>query len=184
MLYSAIYFHILIHLHSVTKPATADFVLILAVFIAELTCRAWLIAESNKRRTLQKSDVAAAIGLSDMFDFLIDILPRDDEEGDGGGGGEEQDGQDGQDGQEGQEGQEGYDGVEGQEEYEGVQGQEQYAQGMEGNGVGNGDQRIHGRTEQQRQHQQQQAGQGQGQSQNGSQAHTGPGQLGMYSGMY
>ena len=148
----------------------AESVLTTAVFIAELTCRAWLIAESNKRRTLQKSDVAAAIGLSDMFDFLIDILPRDDEEGDGGGGGEEQDGQDG------------YDGVEGQEEYEGVQGQEQYAQGVEGNGVGNGDQRIHGRTDQHRQHQQQQAGQGQGQ--NGSQAHTGPGQLGMYSGMY
>ncbi|RXK35821.1 hypothetical protein M231_06915 [Tremella mesenterica] len=40
--------------------------------------RAWLIAESNKRRTLQKSDVAAAIAHSDMFDFLIDIVPRDD----------------------------------------------------------------------------------------------------------
>ncbi|KAI9636926.1 histone-fold-containing protein, partial [Dioszegia hungarica] len=49
------------------------------LFISELTCRAWLIAESNKRRTLQKSDVAAAIALSDMFDFLIDILPRDDD---------------------------------------------------------------------------------------------------------
>ncbi|EIW67045.1 hypothetical protein TREMEDRAFT_45482 [Tremella mesenterica DSM 1558] len=48
------------------------------VFISELTGRAWLIAESNKRRTLQKSDVAAAIAHSDMFDFLIDIVPRDD----------------------------------------------------------------------------------------------------------
>lgn len=54
---------------------TAD----IPVFISELTCRAWLIAESKKRRTLQKSDVAAAIALSDMFDFLIDILPRDDD---------------------------------------------------------------------------------------------------------
>ena len=59
------------------------------VFIAELTCRAWLIAEANKRRTLQKSDVAAAIALSDMFDFLIDILPRDDDDA-GADGGEEQ----------------------------------------------------------------------------------------------
>ena len=48
------------------------------VFISELTCRAWLVAESHKRRTLQKSDVASAIGNSDMFDFLIDIVPRDD----------------------------------------------------------------------------------------------------------
>lgn len=49
-----------------------------SVFIAELTCRAWLVAESHKRRTLQKSDVASAIGFSDMFDFLIDIVPREE----------------------------------------------------------------------------------------------------------
>lgn len=36
------------------------------------------MAESHKRRTLQKSDVAAAIGFSDMFDFLIDIVPREE----------------------------------------------------------------------------------------------------------
>ncbi|WVQ81364.1 hypothetical protein IAT38_003487 [Cryptococcus sp. DSM 104549] len=53
------------------------------IFISELTCRAWLVAESHKRRTLQKSDVAAAIAFSDMFDFLIDIVPRDE----GGAGG-------------------------------------------------------------------------------------------------
>ena len=58
------------------------------VFISELTCRAWLIAESHKRRTLQKSDVAAAIAHSDMFDFLIDIVPRDGENGDSGEGGD------------------------------------------------------------------------------------------------
>ena len=39
-----------------------------------------MVAESHKRRTLQKSDVAAAIAHSDMFDFLIDIIPRDGEE--------------------------------------------------------------------------------------------------------
>jgi len=52
--------------------------LLASVFIAELTSRAWLVAQSNKRRTLQKSDVAAAIGYSDMFDFLIDIVPREE----------------------------------------------------------------------------------------------------------
>lgn len=57
------------------------------IFISELTCRAWLVAESHKRRTLQKSDVAAAIAYSDMFDFLIDIVPRDDGGAGGGGSG-------------------------------------------------------------------------------------------------
>ncbi|EIM22057.1 histone-fold-containing protein [Wallemia mellicola CBS 633.66] len=49
------------------------------IFISELTCRSWLVAESNKRRTLQKSDVSGAVELSDQFDFLIDIVPRSDE---------------------------------------------------------------------------------------------------------
>lgn len=35
-------------------------------------------AEENKRRTLQRSDIAAAITKTDMFDFLIDIVPRED----------------------------------------------------------------------------------------------------------
>lgn len=61
----------------------------IAVFISELTCRAWLIAESNKRRTLQKADVANAIAHSDMFDFLIDIIPRDDGTGGSANGGGE-----------------------------------------------------------------------------------------------
>ena len=43
------------------------------------------MAEGQKRRTLQKSDVAAAIAHSDMFDFLIDIIPRDEDEEGGGG---------------------------------------------------------------------------------------------------
>jgi len=34
-------------------------------------------AEENKRRTLQKSDIATAVSKSDMYDFLIDIVPRD-----------------------------------------------------------------------------------------------------------
>lgn len=49
------------------------------IFITELTMRAWIHAEENKRRTLQKSDIAAALTKSDMFDFLIDIVPREEE---------------------------------------------------------------------------------------------------------
>jgi nuclear transcription factor Y, gamma len=47
------------------------------VFITELTMRAWIHAEESKRRTLQRSDIAQAISKSDMFDFLIDIVPRE-----------------------------------------------------------------------------------------------------------
>ncbi|KAF9575854.1 hypothetical protein EC968_001237 [Mortierella alpina] len=48
------------------------------IFITELTIRAWIHAEENKRRTLQRSDIAAAITKTDMFDFLIDIVPREE----------------------------------------------------------------------------------------------------------
>jgi len=37
-----------------------------------------MIAEENKRRTIQRSDIANAIARSDLFDFLIDIVPRSD----------------------------------------------------------------------------------------------------------
>jgi TFIIF-interacting CTD phosphatase-like protein len=35
-----------------------------------------MVAEAAKRRTLSKSDVATAVERRDMFDFLIDIVPR------------------------------------------------------------------------------------------------------------
>ncbi|KAI4964652.1 hypothetical protein ZWY2020_060052 [Hordeum vulgare] len=38
----------------------------------------WLHAEENKRRTLQRNDVAAAIARTDVFDFLVDIVPREE----------------------------------------------------------------------------------------------------------
>ncbi|XP_058194463.1 nuclear transcription factor Y subunit C-1-like [Rhododendron vialii] len=56
------------------------------LFILELTIRSWLHAEENKRRTLQKNDIAAAITRTDIFDFLVDIVPREEiieEEGGG-----------------------------------------------------------------------------------------------------
>jgi histone H3/H4 len=48
------------------------------LFILELTIRSWLHAEENKRRTLQRNDVAAAIARTDVFDFLVDIVPREE----------------------------------------------------------------------------------------------------------
>ena len=46
------------------------------LMVKELTIRAWRHTERNRRRTLQRQDVHAAVGESEMFDFLIDLVPR------------------------------------------------------------------------------------------------------------
>ncbi|BFY99673.1 hypothetical protein BsWGS_02713 [Bradybaena similaris] len=48
------------------------------IFIRELSLRAWIHTEDNKRRTLQRNDIAMAISKFDQFDFLIDIVPREE----------------------------------------------------------------------------------------------------------
>eukprot|EP00916_Digyalum_oweni_P014550 GHVL01023821.1.p1 GENE.GHVL01023821.1~~GHVL01023821.1.p1 ORF type:complete len:271 (-),score=51.89 GHVL01023821.1:477-1289(-) len=48
------------------------------LFILELTHRSWVHTEENKRRTLQRADLAQAVSKTDLFDFLIDIVPRDE----------------------------------------------------------------------------------------------------------
>merc|ERR1719348_2799944 len=48
------------------------------MFIHELTMRAWIHTEDSKRRTLQRNDIAMAITKFDQFDFLIDIVPREE----------------------------------------------------------------------------------------------------------
>ncbi|CAO2189342.1 unnamed protein product [Urochloa humidicola] len=53
------------------------------MFILELTLRAWLHTEGTKRRTMQRSDVAAAIIANEMFDFLMDVAPTEERNGDG-----------------------------------------------------------------------------------------------------
>ena len=62
-----------VRLYSLVRCFSNDFS---KVFIADLTCRAFMVAEENKRRTIQRSDIANAIARSDLFDFLIDIVPR------------------------------------------------------------------------------------------------------------
>ncbi|OIW16807.1 hypothetical protein TanjilG_00081 [Lupinus angustifolius] len=44
------------------------------LFILELTIH----TEENKRRTLQKNDIATAITRTDIFDFLVDEIKDDD----------------------------------------------------------------------------------------------------------
>ncbi|CAL8101092.1 unnamed protein product [Calicophoron daubneyi] len=53
------------------------------LFIRELTLRAWIHTERNRRRTLQRNDIAMAVsdGDTDQFDFLIDIVPREEARG-------------------------------------------------------------------------------------------------------
>ncbi|KAM0788673.1 hypothetical protein ACM66B_002771 [Microbotryomycetes sp. NB124-2] len=45
------------------------------IFIQEMTARAHLVSLDAKRRTLTRSDVTEATSKSDVFDFLIDLLP-------------------------------------------------------------------------------------------------------------
>lgn len=46
------------------------------LLIKDLSFRAWRHTERNRRRTLQKQDIHAAVGESEVYDFLIDIVPR------------------------------------------------------------------------------------------------------------
>ncbi|KTW30209.1 hypothetical protein T552_00687 [Pneumocystis carinii B80] len=50
------------------------------IFIKELTLRAWFHAKENKRRTIQKSDITNAISKSDMYDFLLDIVSKEEDD--------------------------------------------------------------------------------------------------------
>lgn len=65
---------------SVSLKARVRVLLVVAqaceMFILELTLRAWNHAEENKRRTLQRLDVAAAITRTDIFDFLVGAHSR------------------------------------------------------------------------------------------------------------
>ena len=64
------------------KMISADAPVLLAkaceIFVLELTLRSWTHTEQKKRRTLQRNDVSKAVAQSDMMDFLIDIVPRED----------------------------------------------------------------------------------------------------------
>ena len=46
------------------------------LMVRELTVRAWRQTERNRRRTLQRQDMHTAVGESEVFDFLIDLVPR------------------------------------------------------------------------------------------------------------
>ena len=48
------------------------------MFIIEMTHKAYFYAKKNNRKTLQRKDIAAAITDTEIYDFLLDIMPRDE----------------------------------------------------------------------------------------------------------
>lgn len=46
------------------------------LLVKDLSFRAWRHTERNRRRTLQRQDLHAAVGESEVYDFLIDVVPR------------------------------------------------------------------------------------------------------------
>lgn len=61
----------------IAGEAPAVFAKACEMFILELTLRGWFHAQEKKRRTLQLNDIAAAVARTDIFDFLLDIMPED-----------------------------------------------------------------------------------------------------------
>jgi nuclear transcription factor Y gamma len=48
------------------------------MFIIEMTHKAYFYAKKNNRKTLQRNDIAQAITDTEIYDFLLDIIPRDE----------------------------------------------------------------------------------------------------------
>ena len=46
------------------------------LLIRDLTLRSWQHTERSRRRTLQKIDLQAAVGENEVYDYLVDIVPR------------------------------------------------------------------------------------------------------------
>ena len=48
------------------------------MFIIEMTHKAYFYAKKNNRKTLQRNDIASAITDTEIYDFLLDIMPKDE----------------------------------------------------------------------------------------------------------
>ncbi|XP_006659211.1 nuclear transcription factor Y subunit C-2-like [Oryza brachyantha] len=58
----------------IAGEAPALFAKACEMFILDLTMRSWQQTEENRRRTVQRNDIEAAIKKTDIFDFLVDIF--------------------------------------------------------------------------------------------------------------
>ena len=48
------------------------------LMIQEMTARAWIQTEESNRCTITKTDIVKAVAEYDIYDFLIDIVPREE----------------------------------------------------------------------------------------------------------
>ena len=48
------------------------------MFITEITHKAAFYAKKQARKTLQRNDVARVIANNETFDFLLDVIPREE----------------------------------------------------------------------------------------------------------
>ena len=62
----------------ISSEAPILFALACQMFITEITHKAAFYAKKQNRKTLQRNDIARVIAENETFDFLLDIIPRDE----------------------------------------------------------------------------------------------------------
>lgn len=64
--------------HMIAGEVPVVFAKACELFILELTLRSWIHTEEDRRNTLRKNDIAGAITRTQIFDFLVDIVSKDE----------------------------------------------------------------------------------------------------------
>ena len=62
----------------ISSEAPILFALACQMFITEITHKAAFYAKKQQRKTLQRNDVARVIANNETFDFLLDVIPREE----------------------------------------------------------------------------------------------------------
>ena len=62
----------------ISSEAPILFALACQLFITEITHKAAFYAKKQQRKTLQRNDVARVIADNETFDFLLDVIPREE----------------------------------------------------------------------------------------------------------
>ncbi len=62
----------------ISSEAPILFALACQMFITEITHKAAFYAKKQNRKTLQRNDITRVIAENETFDFLLDIIPRDE----------------------------------------------------------------------------------------------------------
>ncbi|KAF7104010.1 hypothetical protein CFC21_104938 [Triticum aestivum] len=64
--------------HMISAEAPALFAKACEMFTLEMTKRSWMVTKEDKRGVLQRSDVAAAVARTDIYDFLLDLFTSEE----------------------------------------------------------------------------------------------------------